>query len=128
MLTNMSMISMIPVELRKMRIEQLVLNQFGDDFDDVAFREVGAIIRRLQVSTSRPDGPGQCTREMFALAMLMRLGRISERDVKATFMAFRRLEEDGNDTLTGRDLLVSEFEKTNIGQGSPASTNKPTLW
>ena len=61
----------------------------------MAVREVAAIIRRLQMSTSRPDGLGKCSRETFALAMLMRLGRISERDVQATFAAFRRLEKDG---------------------------------
>lgn len=128
LLTNMSMISMIPVELRKMRIEQLVLNQFVDDYDDMAVREVAAIIRRLQMSTSRPDGLGKCSRETFALAMLMRLGRISERDVQATFAAFRRLEKDGNDILTGKDLIVNELEQIKKEQGSPMSITKSTLW
>jgi hypothetical protein len=34
----MSLISMIPLELRKRRIEQAVLTQFGDHLDDAALR------------------------------------------------------------------------------------------
>ena len=36
LLNNMSLISMIPLELRKRRIEAAVLNQFGDQLDDAA--------------------------------------------------------------------------------------------
>lgn len=81
----MSLISMIPLELRKRRIERAVLTQFGDQLDDVALRELatGPVIQRLHLSANRPDGLDECTREMFSLAMLVRLGKVTEQDVSA---------------------------------------------
>lgn len=51
----------------------------------------------------------ECTREMFSLAMLVRLGRVSERDVKATFAAFRRLDRDNDGKLNSKDIICGEF-------------------
>jgi hypothetical protein len=58
LLHNMSLISMIPLELRKRRIEKAVLTQFGDQLDDAALRELatGPLVQRLQLSTNRTDG------------------------------------------------------------------------
>jgi len=40
--------------------------------DEATLRELaaGPLIRRLQMSENRPDGLVECTREMFALAMV----------------------------------------------------------
>lgn len=80
LLHNMSLISMIPLELRKYRIEQAVLGQFGSQLTDDELQELstGRLIQRLKLATNRPDGLNECTREMFSLAMLVRLGRITE--------------------------------------------------
>jgi hypothetical protein len=50
----------------------LLIVQFGDKLDEAALRELanGPLVRRLQISEDRPDGLKQCTREMFALAMV----------------------------------------------------------
>lgn len=102
LLNNMSLISMIPINLRKMRIESEIWKQFGDELDDDALEELaaGPIVRHLQSIinkiTSSPNNDDiddhqtsmndpfhnngklhECTREMFALAMLMRLGKFS---------------------------------------------------
>lgn len=113
LLHNMSLISMIPLELRKRRIERAVLSQFGDQLNDAALRELatGPLVQRLKLSADRPDGLDECTREMFALAMLVRLGRISERDVKSTFAAFRRLDVDNDGKLNSREIVLGEVEK-----------------
>ena len=113
LLHNMSMISMIPLELRKRRIERAVLMQFGEHLDDAALRELatGPLTQRLQLAADRSDGLNECTREMFALAMLVRLGRISERDVKATFGAFRRLDRDNDGKLSSKDIICGMFDK-----------------
>uniref|UniRef100_A0A7S4MTB1 Potassium channel domain-containing protein n=1 Tax=Odontella aurita TaxID=265563 RepID=A0A7S4MTB1_9STRA len=113
LLHNMSMISMIPLELRKRRIERAVLMQFGDQLDDAALRELatGPLIQRLQLSVSRPDGLDECTREMFALAMLVRLGRITEQDVHATFAAFKRLDVDNDGKLNSKEIILGEVQK-----------------
>lgn len=61
--------------------------QFGNQLTDDELHELstGRLINRLKLATNRPDGLDECTREMFSLAMLVRLGRITEDDVKATF-------------------------------------------
>ncbi len=48
---------------------------------------------------------------MFALAMLVRLGRISEQDVKLTYIAFQRLDKDNDGVLTSREMIMSEAER-----------------
>ncbi|KAI2493192.1 hypothetical protein MHU86_21341 [Fragilaria crotonensis] len=84
LLNNMSLISMIPLELRRRRIEKAVLTQFGDQLDDAALEELatGPLIHRLNLSAHHSNGLNECTREMFALAMLVRLGKVTERDVR----------------------------------------------
>lgn len=104
----MSMISFIPLELRKRRIEQAVLTQFGDQLDDAALRELatGPLVQRLQLSTHSATGLEECTREMFALAMMVRLGKVSETDIKQTFKAFRRLDVDDEGVLTTKSIIA----------------------
>jgi len=110
LLRNMSLISMIPLELRKRRMEIAVLGQFGSHLTDDELRELstGRLIQRLKLATDRPDGLEECTREMFSLAMLVRLGRISEDDVKSTFAAFRRLDVGAQGKLNSRTVIEGE--------------------
>ena len=107
----MSLISMIPLELRKRRIEHAVLGQFGNQLTDEELRELstGSLINRLKLATNRPDGLDECTREMFSLAMLVRLGKITENDVLATFAAFRRLDVGNYGTLNSRTIIEGEL-------------------
>lgn len=113
LLHNMSLISFIPLELRKRRIEQAVLTQFGDQLDDPTLRELatGPLVRRLQLSTHSTTGLEECTREMFALAMLVRLGKVSEQDLKQTFRAFRRLDVDDEGVLTTKSIIAGMVHK-----------------
>ena len=46
---------------------------------------------------------------MFSLAMLVRLGRITENDVKATFAAFRRLDIGNYGKLNSRTIIEGEL-------------------
>mmetsp|Transcript_6090 Transcript_6090/g.10794 ORF Transcript_6090/g.10794 Transcript_6090/m.10794 type:complete len:272 (-) Transcript_6090:24-839(-) len=48
---------------------------------------------------------------MFALAMLVRLGRITENDVKLTFQAFRRLDVDNDGVLNSKDIIMGQMQK-----------------
>uniref|UniRef100_A0A7S1FRI7 EF-hand domain-containing protein n=1 Tax=Corethron hystrix TaxID=216773 RepID=A0A7S1FRI7_9STRA len=48
---------------------------------------------------------------MFSLAMLVRLGRISEEDVHNTFKVFQRLDVDGNGVLDSYDILAGMHRK-----------------
>merc|ERR1712176_458542 len=89
LLHNLTLISMLPLELRRRKIEHDVLGQFGCQLTDDELKELstGRLINRLKLATT--TGLEECDREMFSLAMLVRLGRITEDDVKATFQAFR---------------------------------------
>lgn len=113
LLQILSMVSMIPLELRKRKIENSVLLQFGDELDDAALRELafGSLMRRLELSDHIHEGLGHCTREMFSLGMLVRLGKITEQDVRSTFAAFRKLDRDNDGMLTSREIIMSTVER-----------------
>jgi DNA-directed RNA polymerase subunit M/transcription elongation factor TFIIS len=113
LLNNMSLISMIPLELRRRRIEKAVLTQFGDQLDDAALEELatGPLIHRLNLSAHNSNGLNECTREMFALAMLVRLGKVTERDVRHTFAAFRRLDVDREGVLNSKTIISGKIKK-----------------
>jgi hypothetical protein len=110
----MSTISMIPLELRRLRIERAVLTQFGDHLDDAALHELatGPVVQRLNLSANRVDGLDECTREMFALAMLVRLGKVTEADIKQTFASFRRLDLNNDGVLNSRSIIAGMIKKT----------------
>jgi hypothetical protein len=59
----------------------------------------------------RPDGLDECTREMFALAMLVRLGKVTERDIRQTFSAFRCLDVDNDGVLNSRTIIAGMMQK-----------------
>ena len=48
---------------------------------------------------------------MFSLAMLVRLGRITEQDVRSTFAAFKRLDKDNDGLLTSREIIMSAVDR-----------------
>ena len=113
LLNNMSSISIIPLELRKRRLERAVLTQFGDQLDDSALRELatGPVIQRLRLAGNRPDGLDECTREMFSLAMLVRLGKVSEAEILQTFAAFRRLDVNDEGVLNSKSIIAAMIQK-----------------
>jgi Ion channel len=114
LLNNMSLISMIPLELRKRRTEQAVLTQFGDSLDDDALRELatGPVIQRINLASKDSHGLAECTREMFSLAMLIRLGKVSEQDVKLTFAAFQRLDVGNEGVLNSKSIIGGMIQKS----------------
>lgn len=88
-------------------------SQFGDLLDDDALRELasGPLIQRLRLATNRADGLDECTREMFALAMLVRLGKVTEDDVLETFAAFNRLDVNRDGVLNSRSIIAGMIHK-----------------
>lgn len=113
LLNNMSTISLIPIELRKRRLQTAVLTQFGDQLDDAALRELatGPVIQRLRLAGNNPNGLDECTREMFAIAMLVRLGKVSEDEVRQTFAAFRRLDINNEGVLNSKSIIAAMIQK-----------------
>lgn len=113
LLNNMSMISMIPLELRKRRTEHSVLTQFGDSLDDDALRELatGPLIQRINLGGKNTRGLDECTREMFALAMMIRLGKVTEHDIKLTFAAFSKLDVHNEGILNSKSIIGGMIQK-----------------
>jgi hypothetical protein len=113
LLNNMSLISMIPLELRRRRIEQAVLTQFGDELDDAALEELatGPLVHRLNLAANSSTGLNECTREMFTLAMLVRLGKVTEKDIRQTFAAFRRLDVDRDGILNSKTIISGKIKR-----------------
>ena len=113
LLNNMSMISMIPLELRKRRTEHSVLTQFGDALDDDALRELatGPLIQRIHLGGKDSRGLDECTREMFALAMMIRLGKVTEHDINLTFAAFRKLDVHNEGILNSKTIITGMIQK-----------------
>ena len=114
LLDNMSHIAAIPLELRKRRIESAVLTQFGDLLDDDALRELasGPLIQRIHLSAKRADGLDECTRGMFAIAMLVRLGKVTEDDILETFNAFNRLDVNREGVLNSRSIIAGMINRS----------------
>eukprot|EP00934_Nitzschia_sp_Nitz4_P009462 Nitzschia sp. Nitz4//scaffold46_size129759//117223//121400//NITZ4_003525-RA/size129759-augustus-gene-0.28-mRNA-1//-1//CDS//3329552667//9452//frame0 len=114
LLNNMSLISMIPLELRRRRTEKAVLTQFGDSLDDMALRELatGPLIRRLHLATDDNGELDECTREMFCLAMLVRLGKVTEEDIKLTMAAFKKLDVNNEQVLNTRAIIAGMIQKS----------------
>lgn len=117
LLNNMSMISMIPLELRRRRTEKAVLTQFGDSLDDMALRELatGPLVRRLHLATDDLGELDECTREMFCLAMLVRLGKVTEEDIKLTMAAFKKLDVNDEKVLNSRAIIAGMIQKRRTG-------------
>lgn len=130
LLNNMSSISMIPLELRRRRIERAILTQFGDHLDDAALRELatGPVIQRLRLSANRTDGLDECTREMFALAMLVRLGKVTEQDIRETFASFRHLDVNNEGVLNSKSIIAGMIAKQrsmNTAANNNNNNNQP---
>lgn len=123
---------MIPLELRRRRTEKAVLTQFGDSLDDSALRELatGPLIRRLNLATDHAGGLDECTREMFCLAMLVRLGKVTEEDIKLTFAAFKKLDVHDEKVLNSRAIIAGMIQKRranlelNKGNGTHSMSNQ----
>ena len=130
LLHNMSTISMIPLELRRRRTEQAVLTQFGDSLDDDALRELatGPYAQRLNLASRDSRGLEQCTRETFSLVMLIRLGKVTEEDIKLTFAAFRRLDVNNEGVLDSKSIIGGMIQKRRktMSQLNLAAMDKPS--
>ena len=53
----------------------------------------------------------ECTREMFLIAMLIRLGKVSEQDISQIYSVFRSLDSGNDGRLDSRDIIFGELRK-----------------
>lgn len=89
--------------------------------DDAALHELvsGPLVKRMTgMIESRSNVDDQCTREMFALTMLVRLGRITEQDVRSTFAAFQKLDKNNEGVLTSKQIHRRDGLQGSLDGGS----------
>lgn len=81
--------------------------------DDAALRELatGPLIQRLHLASRHPGGLDECTREMFALAMLVRMGKVTEGEVLATFDAFAKLDPHNEGVLNSKSIIAGMIQR-----------------
>ena len=103
--------------------------KFGDQLDDAALRELasGALVQRLNLCAQRSDGLDECTREMFALAMLVRLGKVTEEDIRSTFSAFNRLDVNRDGVLNSGSIIAGMIQRRRMQprQTTPVPMSHP---
>lgn len=87
----------IPVAYRRLRVEERVLNQFGEELEAADLTDL-----MKSVDASSTDG---MTKNDFILAMAMRLGKVKKYDLARTQRVFEHLDKDRNGYLDQRDIL-----------------------
>lgn len=103
--------------------------------DDGALHELvsGPLVKRLYGKQGKTvEDFNQCSKEMFALTMLVRLGRVSENDVRSIFAAFQKLDKNNEGFLrTGSNRYIhptsrdfGSFLPRNRNSGIPLLSNE----
>lgn len=69
----------------------------------------GPLVKRLSGMANNKSELDYCSREMFALTMLIRLGRITEQDVRSTFAAFQRLDRHNEGFISQKEIHGTMF-------------------
>lgn len=89
-------LALIPSDYRRLKLEEYVLDQFGDELSAPDFTD-------LKVSVNLgPEDP--IAKNDFILAMLMRLGKVQDYDMARIEHIFFKLDKDKNGVLERSDL------------------------
>lgn len=94
-------IAAVPLEAHRIEMEAAVLTQYGDELTHVEFLDLtrGDLVKKLNV-----EDDGKCSKATFAVAMLVKLGKIDEDDVAECVAAFNRLDRTQSGYLGREDV------------------------
>lgn len=109
-------IAALPLEIRRERLEQQVLEQYGEDLDPDEFQEILQSFVKLGL-TLRHEG--SCTQAEFILSMLLKIDKVNLRDVKRCLTIFKSLDYDKSGTLDYGDIKGSH----SLEYSSPAESS-----
>ena len=98
----LSTIAAVPLEAHRLDMETAVLGQYGDELTHEEYLELtrGELIRSLAIDAD----DGTCTKSTFALAMLVKLGKIDKDDVAKCCEQFDRLDHAKHGFLCRGDV------------------------
>ena len=93
------------MQLRQKRLERAVLEQYGDELSEDALWELaaGEQLQGLGLSQSRT----YVTKNAYVLAMLVRMHKLSEEDLRMCQATFDRLDADGSGRLDMDDIAAA---------------------
>lgn len=87
-------IAAIPMEQHQMKLEKMVLEQYGNELS----------LEELKELAEGGDNPDFCTRAEFVLGMLVKLRRVAEEDIMVCVQQFEVLDADGSGHLSAADV------------------------
>ena len=93
----------LSLEARRRRLEQKVLDQYGDHLD----REELAEILRYGHVQGLSDSATSCSRTEFVLSMLLKLDKVDRGDIQRCVAAFDGLDADHSGRLDASDILAA---------------------
>merc|ERR1711988_613583 len=89
-------IASIPMHMRAVRLENMVLDQYGHDLDPYELRDL--------CSMPWNEDPSYCNKNEFILGMLLKLNKITVKDYMDIGRRFDDLDRDGSGKLTPDDV------------------------
>mmetsp|Transcript_83881 Transcript_83881/g.237229 ORF Transcript_83881/g.237229 Transcript_83881/m.237229 type:complete len:707 (-) Transcript_83881:60-2180(-) len=89
-------IASIPTHMRAVRLENIVLNQYGRDLDPYELRDL--------CSMPWNEDPSYCNKNEFILGMLLKLNKITVKEYVEIGRRFDALDSDGSGKLTPEDV------------------------
>jgi hypothetical protein len=126
LLNNMSSISMIPLELRRRRIQRTIVTTAWRPLGRRCLareRATGPVVQRLRLAANRTDGLDEVHGKMFSLAMLVRLGKVTEHDIRETFASFRHLDVNNEGVLNSKSIVAGMIAKQRNSRISAMTNN-----
>jgi len=98
----LSAVVQIPLDLRRLRMEERVRHQLGETLEVHELRALVEEVRRLGLSVDQLD---HCGRAEFALAMLVSVGKVNERDLDQALKQFDRFDVTADHRLDLEDII-----------------------
>jgi hypothetical protein len=95
-----------PLAIRRRKLEEQVINQYGATLDEGELWELAASEQFRRLGLRRPAGAG-VSRDAFCLMMLVRTEKIEPEDLRRCQAAFDTLDADGSGELDMEDVIAA---------------------
>ena len=115
-------IAAIPIEAHRLQVEARVLSQYGDTLKHQDFLELtrGELVSSFGILDDAPAsmtkngraGGRRCSKAAFALAMLVKIGRVEIEDVQEAFYHFDRLDHNNHGYICLDDVVEHDDQRS----------------
>merc|ERR1711871_344080 len=101
-------IASLPLEMRRLAMEQAVLKQYGGNLSTSELADIAGDRTFRQLGLKRED-PRGCTKTEFVVTMLLRLDKIDKADVRRCAEAFHKLDKNNDYCLSEEDIKAAQL-------------------